>query len=224
MPQQKSKRILIYFFLFLIIGTFNNKDLNNINFAKINEIVVTGLDKKDNLYLIRKLSFLKINNLFFLDERGIKEILNSNNLVENYSVFKKYPSTLNIKIDKAEILAQVKRENKIFFLGSNGKLISNLDTENDVPFIFGNFENKNFFELRNAIQETNFDYSKIKNLYFFKSGRWDIETNEGLLIKLPKENLKKKLKFLIIFLEKDFENKIDKIDLRQHNQVIVNGR
>ena len=115
MPQQKSKRILIYFFLFLIIGTFNNKDLNNINFAKINEIVVTGLDKKDNLYLIRKLSFLKINNLFFLDERRIKEILNSNNLVENYSVFKKYPSTLNIKIDKAEILAQVKRENKIFF-------------------------------------------------------------------------------------------------------------
>tara|TARA_Y100000389_G_scaffold165955_1_gene170334 strand:- start:342 stop:1016 length:675 start_codon:yes stop_codon:yes gene_type:complete len=224
MPQQKSKRILIYFFLFLIIGTFNNKDLNNINFAKINEIVVTGLDKKDNLYLIRKLSFLKINNLFFLDERRIKEILNSNNLVENYSVFKKYPSTLNIKIDKAEILAQVKRENKIFFLGSNGKLISNLDTENDVPFIFGNFENKNFFELRNAIQETNFDYSKIKNLYFFKSGRWDIETNEGLLIKLPKENLKKKLKFLIIFLEKDFENKIDKIDLRQYNQVIINGR
>jgi len=224
MPQQKSKRILIYFFLFLIIGTFNNKDLNNINFAKINEIVVTGLDKKDNLYLIRKLSFLKINNLFFLDERRIEEILNSNNLVENYSVFKKYPSTLNIKIEKAEILAQVKRENKIFFLGSNGKLISNLDTENDVPFIFGNFENKNFFELRNAIQETNFDYSKIKNLYFFKSGRWDIETNEGLLIKLPKENLKKKLKFLIIFLEKDFENKIDKIDLRQYNQVIVNGR
>ena len=103
-------------------------------------------------------------------------------------------------------------------------MISNLDIENDVPFIFGNFENKNFFELRNAIQETNFDYSKIKNLYFFKSGRWDIETNEGLLIKLPKENLKKKLKFLIIFLEKDFENKIDKIDLRQHNQVIVNGR
>ena len=224
MPQQKSKRILIYFFLFLIIGTFNNKDLNNINFAKINEIVVTGLDKKDNLNLIRKLSFLKINNLFFLDERRIEEILNSNNLVENYSVFKKYPSTLNIKIEKAEILAQVKRENKIFFLGSNGKLISNLDTENDVPFIFGNFENKNFFELRNAIQETNFDYSKIKNLYFFKSGRWDIETNEGLLIKLPKENLKKKLKFLIIFLEKDFENKIDKIDLRQYNQVIVNGR
>ena len=86
-----------------------------------------------------------------------------------------------------------------------------------------NYNNKNFFELKNAIQETNFDYSKIKNLYFFKSGRWDIETNDGLLIKLPKENLKKNLEFLIIFLAKDHENKIDKIDLRQQNQVITNG-
>ena len=100
-----------------MIGTLNNKNLNNIDLTKVNEIVVTGLDEKDNIYLIRKLSFLKINNLFFLDERKIKEILNSYNLVENYSVFKKYPSTLNIKIDKTKFLAQVKRENKFFFFG-----------------------------------------------------------------------------------------------------------
>lgn len=224
MPQQKSKKILTYFFLFLMIGTLNNKNLNNIDLTKVNEIVVTGLDEKDNLYLIRKLSFLKINNLFFLDERRIKEILNSYNLVENYSVFKKYPSTLNIQIDKTKFLAQVKRENKFFFLGSNGKLIDSINIQKDVPFIFGDFKNKNFFELRNAIQETNFDYGKIKNLYFFKSGRWDIELNDGLLIKLPRENLKKNLEFLMSFLEKDNGNKIDKIDLRQHNQVVVNGK
>ncbi len=224
MQQQKSKKILIYFFLFLMIGTLNNKNLNNIDLTKVNEIVVTGLDEKDNIYLIRKLSFLKINNLFFLDERRIKEILNSYNLVENYSVFKKYPSTLNIKIDKTKFLAQVKRENKFFFLGSNGKLIDSTNIQKDVPFIFGDFKNKNFFELINTIQETNFDYSKIKNLYFFKSGRWDIELNDGLLIKLPKENLKKNFEFLMSFLEKDHENKIDKIDLRQHNQVVVNGK
>ena len=46
MPQQKSKRILIYFFLFLIIGTLNNKNLKNINLTKINKIIVTGLDEK----------------------------------------------------------------------------------------------------------------------------------------------------------------------------------
>ena len=49
MLQSKSKKILIYFFLFLIIGTLNNKNLTNLNFPTLNNIIVSGLDEKDNL-------------------------------------------------------------------------------------------------------------------------------------------------------------------------------
>ena len=42
-----------------------------------------------------------------------------------------------------------------------------------------------------------FELSEIKNLYFFKSGRWDIETNSGILIKLPKNNSKDIIRFII---------------------------
>ena len=52
MPQKKSKKILIYFFLFLIIGTLNNKNLSNINLIKIKDITVTGLDSENNLELL----------------------------------------------------------------------------------------------------------------------------------------------------------------------------
>ncbi len=69
MHQRKSKKILIYFFLFLIIGSLNNKNLININFAKINEITVKGLDDKNNLELMENLKFLKLNNLFFLKKK-----------------------------------------------------------------------------------------------------------------------------------------------------------
>ena len=89
--------------------------------------------------------------------------------------------------------------------------------------IFGNFENKNFFELKKAIDETNFNYNEIKNFFSFQSGRWDIETNSGLLIKLPKNNLKESLKLSINILSKDDQKKIYKIDLRQLNQIIING-
>jgi len=92
-----------------------------------------------------------------------------------------------------------------------------------VPIIFGNFENKNFFELKKAIDETYFDYNEIKNLFSFKSDRWDIETNSGILIKLPKKNLKQSLKLSINILSKDNQKKINKIDLRQLNQIIING-
>ena len=84
MHHRRSKNIFFYFFLFLIIGTFNNKNLNNLEFPKINEINISGLDKKNNYDLQEKLNFLMVNNLFSLNKFEVKEIINTNNLVENF--------------------------------------------------------------------------------------------------------------------------------------------
>ena len=224
MPQKKSKKVLIYLFLFLVFGTFNNKDLKKNNFSKINSINVTGLNYNGNLELMSRLDILKIENIFFLNKNQIKEIMNSNSLVESYTVFKKYPSTLNIKVHKTKLLAQIQKNGENFFLGSNGKLIKMGDIKSKVPYLFGNFQNSNFFELKKAIDETSFNYNEIKNLFFFKSGRWDIETNQGLIVKLPKDDLIRSLRFLVNFLSQDKELEINNIDLRQYNQIIINGK
>ena len=223
MPQQKSRKILFYLFLFLIIGTSNNKNFNNIDLAKISKINVIGLDEKNNLELIKNLNFIRIDNLFFLDKEKIKKIISSNALIEKYSVFKKYPSTLNIEINKTEFLAQLEKDGNIFFLGSNGKFIKASNIKKDIPFIFGSFKRKKFFELRKAIDETNFDYKEIENLFFFKSGRWDIQTHTGILIKLPKKNLKNSLDLSFSILNDNSFKKIEILDIRQSNQVIING-
>jgi len=223
MPQQKSKKIFIYIFLFLIIGTLNNKNLNT-DFLKIKHINVSGLEEKKNKELSNNLDFLKINNLLFLDEIKIRNILNENNLIEKYAIFKKYPSSLNIKIDKTVFLAKVKKDNKIFLFGSNGKFIKKEHKVEDIPFIFGDFDNKNFFELKKVIDESSFEYGVINNLYFFKSGRWDIETKSGLLIKLPVKNLDRSFELIIEILDQNDSKTINKIDLRQQNQIIIDGK
>ncbi len=223
MPQSRSKKIYIYIFLFFLIGTLNNKNLDKFNLIKLNNIEVIGLDEKDNLELINDLNFLKLNNLIFINEKKIKQIINSNDLVEKYSVFKKYPSTLYIKIDKTRFLAQFKKDGKFFFLGSNGKFIRSMNFKKDLPFIFGNFDKKSFFDLKKTMNYTNFKFDEIENLYFFKSGRWDIETISGVLIKLPKDNLNESLKTTMDILNKDYDQIIKKLDLRQDNQIIING-
>ena len=44
MHQRISKKnILIYIFLFILLGTINNKELNMFKFPKINKIEVSGL-------------------------------------------------------------------------------------------------------------------------------------------------------------------------------------
>ena len=222
MPQQKSKKILIYISLFFIIATFNNKNFHQINFGKIDSISVEGLDEKNNFQLIENLNFLENLNIFLLDEIKIKRIIEANNLVEKYSVLKLYPSSLSIKIDKTNFVALFKKDGNNFLLGSNRKFIKTNQINKNLPFIFGDFDVESFFKLKNAMNETNFDFDEVINLFSFKSGRWDIETKYGLLIKLPKKEIKKSLENLQIFLEANDINKISKIDLRQSNQIIIN--
>ena len=209
--------------MFIVIGTLNNKNLTEKDFFRIEEILVKGLDKKDDFELKKSLKFLKSNNIFFLNKIKINEIVYSNSLIENYFITKKYPSSLLVEINKTNFLAILKKDNEFFFLGSNGKLIKKTSDEINLPFIFGNFENQNFFELKKIIDETGFNYVNIKNLFFFKSGRWDIETKDGLLVKLPKDELKKTLKLYLNFISENKNEKFDMIDLRQPDKIIING-
>ena len=88
MQIKKSKKILLYFFLFLIIGSINNKNFSTIKFSRISEIQISGLDDKNNSLLKNEINVLNIKNLFFLKKSVIEEIINTNNLVEDYLVFK----------------------------------------------------------------------------------------------------------------------------------------
>ena len=222
MPQQKSKKILIYIFLFIIITTFNNKNFNNINFGNINNILVKGLEGSENFQLIENLNFIKSENILFLNRVRIKDVIEKNTLVEDYSVFRLYPSSLNIIINKTNFLAVTEKDGNIFLLGSNGKMTLSDEINHNLPFIFGDFNIENFFELKNAMDESNFDFKNVKNLFFFKSGRWDIETKKGYLIRLPNKGLKKSLKTFISFFEMNNTKEIKEIDLRQNNQIITN--
>ena len=223
MPQLKNRKIFLYIFLLLFIGTINNKNLDKSLAMNISEIVVTGLEKKDSLDLVNNLKFLEVENLFFLKPNEIKKIVEDNNLVERYKIFKEYPSRLIIEIKKTDFLAQTRRDGNFFFLGSNGAFIKTSTKQKNIPFIFGDFKNSNFFELKRIIDGSTFKFNEIKNLYFFKSGRWDIETSEGLMIRLPKDNPEDAIKLLIGFLDQGKKN-INTIDLRQKNQIVIDEK
>ena len=222
MLQQKNKKVLVYFFLFFLLGTISNKNLNKFEIPKIKEIKIIGLSDEDNSELLNNFDFLLIENLLTLDKKRIEKIVSSNNLVEKYEIFKKYPSSLEIKIYKTKFLAYVKKDGENFLLGSNNKFILTKNKVERIPLIHGNFKNDDFKNLKKLIEETNFNFKEIKNLYFFPSGRWDIETYSGTLIKLSKNKLKENIELSeIILTDNKFKN-INLIDLRQENQIIIN--
>jgi cell division protein FtsQ len=221
MPQLINKKFLLYLFFFLLFGSLNNKNLTEIEFQKIEKINILGFEKKYKNQLLKNLEFVKFQNLFFLQRYEIEKILRQNDLIDKYSIFKKYPSTLEVKINQTEFLAYSFKDRKYYFVGSNGKLIESKKKLQKKPIIFGNFKVNDFLEFKDSIDKSNFDYDNIDELFFFPSGRWDIKLKSGKLLKLPNIDLKNNLELLIQILnDVKFQNaKI--IDIRQHNQVII---
>ena len=216
-----SRKILFYLFLIIFLTTFNNRYFSEIRFNDIDEIKIIWLEESEKQDLLKKLRFIESKNIFLLNKIKILNILNANKIIENYTISKRYPSSLEIRIKKTKFLANVFDDGKSFLLGSNGKLINSIEIKDDIPIIFGEYNKESFFNLIQSVENSNFKMSEIKNLYFFKSGRWDIKTNLDITIKLPKENLKDTLDLSANILNnKEFEN-ISVLDLRQNDLVIT---
>ena len=217
MQLRKSKKILIYFFLLLMVGSINNINFNSLKLRNIIDINISGLDIKDKSTLLKQIENFSLNNIFLISKNDLKNEIESNSLVENYSVFKRYPSSIDIKIEKTKFLAKINKNGQIFYIGSNGKFVKNDFLNNQLPFIFGNPDVIEFFYIKEIIDKSKISYLEIKNLYFFPSKRWDLELRDNTIIKLPNENTNLALKLAIDFLG---DNKF--IDARIKNQIILN--
>ena len=222
MHQRKGKKILIYFFLLFIVGSINNISLNNLKLKKINYININGLGENDNAILLQEIKNLNLDNIFSINKNEIINQINSNSLVENYNIFKRYPSSIDVNIEKTKFLARINNNGKIFLVGSNGKLTENNFSSNQLPFIFGNPNIYEFLDFKKTIDQSKISYEEIKNLYFFSSQRWDLELKNNVIIKLSKNYTKESLNLALEFLYSDEFRDVTIIDARIKNQIILN--
>ena len=222
MHQQKGKKILIYFFLLFIVGSINNISLNNLKLKKINYININGLGENDNAILLQEIKNLNLDNIFSINKNEIINQINSNSLVENYNIFKRYPSSIDVNIKKTKFLARINNNGEIFLVGSNGKLSENNFLSNQLPFIFGDPNIYEFLDFKKTIDQSKISYEEIKNLYFFSSQRWDLELKNNVIIKLSKNYTKESLNLALEFLYSDEFRDVTIIDARIKNQIILN--
>ncbi len=221
MQRQINKKIYIFFLIFLTLGTLNNKNISQLNFSDKKNFKIINKSEFNEDVIIRELYNLQNENLFLLKKKKILDIINSYPFVENSFIFKNYPSNLYINIKRTKFLAITKKNGKNYYIGSNGNFIKVEEKTKKLPFIFGNVEISDFLNLITVIKNSDFDYNDIRNFYYFKNKRWDIETNNGLIIKLPSKNLEIAFGTLFKILQnKNFKN-TTKIDLRQIKQIVI---
>ena len=148
MHLRKGNKIFIYFFLLFFLGSINNVDIKNFNLISINQINVSGLDKENNLIILKQIKNLNLENIFFTNINKMKNIFEKNSLIEDYKIIKIYPSTLDVELKRTNFLAQKRDNEKLYLIGSNGKLIENDLTNQELPFIFGKPDVNEILELK----------------------------------------------------------------------------
>ena len=223
----KKIKIIFYIFLILFLSTFNNINIHELkkNFFLIENIKINGLNEKLTLDINSKLEKYLRSNLLLLNKEFIQNDMNEFPFIEGYTIFKKYPSQIILNIKETELIAKTFDNNKIEYIGSNGKIIGENYYENKkkLPNVFGNFKTSELLRVFLLLENNNFKLSEITDLYYFNSGRWDVKFKNNLLIKLPINKLDNSINIAKKFIEKEKITGNIIIDLRVANQVIISN-
>tara|TARA_B100002051_G_scaffold275455_1_gene319570 strand:- start:2895 stop:3551 length:657 start_codon:yes stop_codon:yes gene_type:complete len=216
-----KKRILFALLLLIFLTTINSQKSIVISKFNLEEIII------DNNFLVNDEEVKKLlapiynKNLIFLKNKEIEKLLTQNSYIESFIIKKKYPDTLKIQIhEKQPIAILVNKKNK-FFLSEKIDLIEFTKNQNyrNLPYIFGNKED--FKILFNELKKINFPFEIIKKYTLYESNRWDLETFNNKVIKLPTSDYIKSLKNYLDNKDKVNFIKYKVFDYRIQGQLIL---
>ena len=224
MHQSKGKKnkIIIYLLFLFILSTTSAKFINDQNTisSSVSKINTTGLSERKNLEISNNLNNFLYESIFVISKDEIKKILEKHNIIQEFSIKKIYPSTLNIEIKPTKFIARV-FNNGQYLVGANGKLIEDKNNNELLPYIFGEFNSLDFLSFKQNIEKSIFSFSNLKTLYFFPSGRWDILTDNDILIKLPQEDIVASLNLSKKLIDNDNFKDNKFLDLRVKNNLVT---
>ena len=218
----KKNKIIVYLLFLFILSTTTGKFIENqnSNSYRVNQINIEGLSDTDNSKIYNELNDIFYRNILLVGKDEIQKVISKYNIIEEYNIKKIYPSTININIKPTKLVARLSNNNQLL-VGSNSKIIEDKKNIEILPYIFGEFNSKEFLIFKKNIDQSKFIFAKFKILYFFPSNRWDILTYDDILIKLPQDNIFKSLNLAYkIINNNDFKN-INLIDLRISNHLII---
>ena len=218
----KKNKIIIYLLFLFILSTTSAKFINDQNTlsSSVIKINITGLSERKNLEILNNLNNILYKSIFVISKDEIKKILEKHNIIQEFSIKKIYPSTLKIEIKPTKFIARVSNNGQ-YLVGANGKLIEDRNNSELLPYIFGEFNSQHFLSFKQNIEKSIFSFSNLKTLYFFPSGRWDILTDNDILIMLPQEHLVTSLNLSKKLIDNDNFKDNKFIDLRVTNHLVT---
>ena len=193
------------------------------NFFKIQNIKITNNHLIDKSKIFENLTEIYGKSILFIGRKDIEIPLKSIEFLEKIEVKKKFPNTIIINVYETKPVAILFKENSKYLLDSSSNLIPFNESIpfDDLPSIFGEGAERDFINFFNQLGNNNFSTKQVKNFYYFKIGRWDLELLNNQVIKFPISKVPEAIQQSVELLaRKDFGN-YNIIDLRIHGKIVV---
>ena len=216
-----KKRLVIAISLLILLTTISSQQKFFISKFNLKKIIIENnflLKDKD---LKNLLAPIYGKNLLFLKNVEVKKALMKNNFIESFNIKKKYPSTLKIQIFEKKLIAILFDKKNKFYLSEKLDLIEfkNLPNYQNLPYIIGNKDD--FETFYKNLKKINFPFDIVVKYSLYESKRWDLETKNNEVIKLPSKNYIESLENYINLKNKSSFEKYKIYDYRINNQLIL---
>ena len=215
----KKFNYLIYGLIILFLTSINNYNFYNKKIFNIDVVEVTGFSVKKNTIIKNEIKNVQGMNIFFIKKDFFKKFIDRND-TKNLIVKKIYPNKLIINFTPAKPICIILLKDHNIILGDNGKKLDIDTVEKKLPKISGSKNFNDIFNVINILKSSKLDYDTINEIIFFKSGRFDINLNDKILIKFPINYTEDLINYSSNLLrnKKFINSKV--IDLRIKNKII----
>ena len=219
LKKDKNFRFFTYGLIIIFLTSINNYNLYNKKIFNIDKVEVNGFSEKKNIIIKDETKNILDKNIFFVQKNYFEKFYNRND-TKDLIIKKIYPNKLIINFIPAKPICIIFLKDNKFILGDNGKKLDIEIIENKLPKVYGSKNLNNILRVINILKLSKLDYDAINEIVFFKSGRFDINLENKILIKFP-------IKYTLDII--DYSNNLlnDKkfinskiIDLRLENKII----
>ena len=195
------------------------------NGFEIKNILISGTHNLSQDYLRNIINTQNHINILNVNLHTIYNKIIQNSWVEETYVERILPDTIKIKVLEKKPIAiwQNQKGNKLITV--NGDVISHANVnkfKNSFPIIKGEKSKENISTIL-KILETNKNFAKnIWSLTFINQRRWDLHFNQGLIVRLPSQDVIKAWQ-KIIKLQTNYNIlnlRLTEIDLRNPEQIL----
>ena len=163
--------------------------------------------------------------LFAFDPVAAKKMLEQVSWVKEAKVQRRLPDTIYVSLTERKPLALWQEDKKTVLIDTDGMVITdyNLERFKELVLVRGKEANAQTPELLEMVAAEPLVAERLKMAQWVSGRRWDLTLENGILVKLPEEEVGLALRRLAESQEKDalLDREIKNLDLRENDRIVV---